>query len=660
MGKIPLIPRKVLFSNPDKAAPQISPDGKQIAFVAPVRGVLNVWVAPANKPDQARVVTRDTRRGIHEFFWAYTSKHILYTQDENGDENWRVYAVDLSTDKTTDLTPIEKVHAEITGVSERRPGEIVVGLNDRNPEYHDLYLINIATGERKLMVTNPGFDGIMVDDDYKVRFAVQPTPDGGSELLKPKAGGDLSQMSGWEAGITISPEDALTTNPIGFTKDGKFVYAIDSRGRDTAALTKINAKTFETKLIWADPKADVDSVMIHPTLKTVQAVSSTYERRQWKVMDKAVAGDFAYLKTVADGDVEVSSRSQDDKWWTVTFVLDNGPVRYYLYDRAKKRAKFLFTNRKALDGLTLARTYPVVVKSRDGLNLVCYLTLPPGSEGKVAGRPAEPLPMILSVHGGPWARDEWGYSGFNQWLANRGYAVLQVNYRGSTGFGKAFVNAGNREWGGKMQDDLIDAVKWAETEKVADAGKVAIFGGSYGGYAALVGMTFTPTEFACGVDLVGISNLTTFMKTIPPYWAPALAMFKQRVGDMDTEEGRQFLLSRSPISRAGDIARPLLIGQGLHDPRVNKDESDQLVKAMQAKGIPVTYCLYTDEGHGFARPENNLSFFAITEAFLASHLGGRYQAIGNDFKGSSLEVLSGADQVPGLQDALGKTEQANK
>jgi dipeptidyl aminopeptidase/acylaminoacyl peptidase len=646
MGEVALIPRKVLFSNPDRAAPQISPDGKQIAFLAPVRGVLNVWVAPARKPEQAQVVTKDKKRGIHIFFWAFTSRHILYLQDQAGDENWRVYAVDLATGKTRDLTPVEKVHAEIAGVSERKPAEIVVGLNDRNPQFHDLYLVNIETGERKLLAENQGFAGLMVDDDYLVRFAMRVLPNGGAEFLKPKEGG------GWEAAVQIEPEDAMTTHPIGFSRDGKWVYTIDTRGRDTAALTKVNAESFETRLIAADQEADIDSVMVHPTKKTVQAVGSTYERRHWKVLDRDIAGDLAYLKTVADGDVDVTSRSQEDKWWTVAYVLDNGPVRYYLYDREKKQAKLLFTNRKALEGLTLARTYPVIIKSRDGLNLVSYLTLPPGSEVKGKARPGKPLPMILSVHGGPWARDEWGYNGLNQWLANRGYAVLQVNYRGSTGFGKAFVNAADREWGGKMHDDLIDAVKWAEDQKIADAGKVAILGGSYGGYATLVGMTFTPEVFACGVDLVGISNLTTFMKTIPPYWAPVLAMFRKRVGDPSTEEGLRFLASRSPINKVGEIVRPLLIGQGQNDPRVNRDEADQIVKAMQERKIPVTYVLYPDEGHGFARPENNLSFFAIGEAFLAAHLGGRYEPIGDDFKGSSLRVLTGAGSVPGLEMVL--------
>jgi dipeptidyl aminopeptidase/acylaminoacyl peptidase len=292
---------------------------------------------------------------------------------------------------------------------------------------------------------------------------------------------------------------------------------------------------------------------------------------------------------------------------------------------------------------------PVVIPARDGLKLVSYLTLPPEVD---EDRPPRPLPMVLDVHGGPWARDEWGFNAVHQWLANRGYAVLSVNFRGSTGFGKEFTNAGNREWAGKMHDDLLDAVDWAVEQKIADRGRVAILGGSYGGYATLVGLTFSPDVFACGVDIVGPSNILTLLSTIPPYWQPMVQMFKDRVGDFTTHEGKTFLEERSPLSRVDRIARPLLIGQGANDPRVKQAESDQIVRLMRQKEIPVTYVLYPDEGHGFARPENRLSFNAVVEAFLAQHLGGRYEPVGDDFAGSSISVPTGADGVPGLSEAL--------
>jgi dipeptidyl aminopeptidase/acylaminoacyl peptidase len=372
------------------------------------------------------------------------------------------------------------------------------------------------------------------------------------------------------------------------------------------------------------------------------------------VLDPAIEEDLRYLQTVADGDLEVLSRTLDDKAWAVAYVMDNGPVRYYLYDRANKTAKFLFTNRRSLEGLPLARMHPTVIKSRDGLNLVSYLTLPIDADPQDSGRPAQALPTVLLVHGGPWGRDSWTYSPEHQLLANRGYAVLSINYRGSTGFGKKFANAGNKEWAAKMHDDLIDAVDWAIQERIAEPNHIAIMGGSYGGYATLVGLTFTPEKFACGVDIVGPSNLLTLLSTIPAYWAPALQMFKDRVGDPTTAEGKKLLNERSPLNLVERIQRPLLIGQGANDPRVKQSEADQIVRAMEKKHIPVTYLLFPDEGHGFARPENNLAFYAVAEAFLARQLGGRYEPIGNDFAGSTITGPSGAEGVPGLLMALKK------
>jgi dipeptidyl aminopeptidase/acylaminoacyl peptidase len=390
----------------------------------------------------------------------------------------------------------------------------------------------------------------------------------------------------------------------------------------------------------------------HPTTYTIQAVAFNYTRPEWKVLDPSIQGDLDYLRTAARGDLLVTSRTLDDRLWTVAAIVDDGPARFYLYDRTARKATLLFTHRKALEGLPLAAMHPEVITSRDGLKLVSYLTLPVGSDARRAGRPDQPLPMILLVHGGPWTRDTWGFNGEEQWLANRGYAVLSVNYRGSTGFGKRFLNAGSREWAGKMHDDLIDAVDWAIKEGIADRGRVAILGGSYGGYAALVGLTFTPDVFACAVDIVGPSNLETLLNTIPPYWEPGIAMFTTRVGDHRTAEGRRFLESRSPLTFVDRIRRPLLIGQGANDPRVKQSEADQIVAAMQRRGIPVTYVLYPDEGHGFARPENRLSFNAVVEAFLSRHLGGRVEPIGRDFQGSTITVPTGAKDVPGLPAAL--------
>ncbi|MGB9906806.1 MAG: alpha/beta fold hydrolase [Candidatus Saccharicenans sp.] len=660
----PLISRDILFGNPDKASVQISPDGKYLSFLAPVNNVLNVWVGPVDDPEKAEPVTRDTNRGIRTYFWAYTNQHIIYIQDLAGDENWQVHVVDIATKEDRNLTPFEEIsgpdgkpitlpngkplrpQAQVEAISYKFPTEILVGLNTRNPQFHDIYRLNLDTGDLKLIQKNDSFMGFQIDDDYNIRFASQMTPDGGLTLYKPDGKG------GWLPFEAIPMEDLMTTNPVTFDKSGQVLYMIDSRGRNTAALFSVDLKTGEKKLIFEDPRADVSNIMMHPVKKKIEAVAVEYLRVEWTVLDETVRGDLEYLKTVCDGDLRVSDRTLDDKYWTVDYVVDDGPVRYYFYDRENKRARFLFTNRKDLEGVKLSKMHPVVIKSRDGLNLVSYLTLPSWRDPDNDGRPDQPLPMVLYVHGGPWGRDSWGLNPIHQWLANRGYAVLSVNFRGSTGLGKDFINAANLEWAGKMHDDLIDAVNWAVENKIAERDKVAIMGGSYGGYATLVGMTFTPDVFACGVDVVGPSNLRTLLETIPPYWKPELEMFATRVGDPRSEEGQKLLQERSPLTYVDRIKKPLLIVQGANDPRVKQTESDQIVRAMQEKNIPVTYLLYSDEGHGFARPENRLSFCAVSELFLAKHLGGRAEEIGDDFKGSTIQVPQGAEQIPGLKEAL--------
>ena len=650
----PLIPRKVLFGNPDRANPTLSPDGTRIAYLAPVDGVLNVWVGPAEDPGSAKPVTRDTGRGIRFYGWAYTNVHIGYIQDKDGDENWRMYAVDLNNGDTRDLTPLEGVQARPQRISHKFPEEIVIGLNDRDPRHHDLYRLNLSSGEKQLVQKNEGFAGFVIDDDYNVRFAMRLTHDGGSELLKPAPAqaGDAPGVSSWEPFIKIEFEDSLTTSPMGFDNTGRILYMFNSRSRDTSALTAVNLDTGEERVLAENPQSDVSGLMVHPTEKHVQAVAFTHLRKQWQVLDDSIAPDLAYLGSLTEGDVEVVSRTLDDRYWIVAYAVDDGPIRYYRYSREERKAEFLFTNRMELEGLALARMHPVVIKSRDGLDLLSYYTLPVGSNGDGEPLPDKPLPTVLLVHGGPFGRDNWGYHSQHQLLANRGYAVMSVNFRGSTGIGKGFTNAANREWGGKMHDDLVDAVRWAIEEGIADPQRIAIMGGSYGGYATLVGVTFTPDIFACGVDIVGPSNLVTLLESIPPYWQPQVEMFANRVGDHRTEEGRKFLGERSPINYVDRISKPLLIGQGANDPRVKQAESDQIVEAMREKNIPVAYVLYPDEGHGFARPENNLSFYAVAEAFLAGCLGGRYQPVGEDFEGSSITVPAGAEQVSGLEEAL--------
>lgn len=645
----PLISRDVLFGNPERAGVQISPDGSRLSYLAPVNGVMNVWVGPVNDLSQAGPVTHETVRGVRNYFWAFTNEHILHLQDVGGDENWRLQATSLTTGETKDLTPFEGVAAQVVKLSPLRPQELLIGLNTRSPQFHDVYRVNVTTGNLALVEENPGVlnDGFIsafvADENLNVRLAQTLNADGGTAVYRKTA-------DGWTPLVKAGQEDSLTTAPVGFDLTGRNVYMLDSVGRDTAGLYSLDVETGERALLADDVRADAGGTLIHPTRRTVQAVSFEYERVQWRLLDRSLEPDFRALRAVADGDITIASRTLDDSTWIVAYVLDAGPARYYRYDRAARQATFLFTNRPALEGQPLATMRPVVLEARDGFQLVSYLTLPVGADAHGDGAPEQPTPMVLLVHGGPWGRDSWGYNPLHQWLANRGYSVLSVNFRGSTGFGKAFVNAGDMEWSGAMHDDLLDAVQWAVKEGVADESRVAIMGGSYGGYATLVGLTFTPETFACGVDIVGPSNLVTLLESIPPYWKAVSNLFRGRMGDNTSEEGRTALLARSPISRVDAITKPLLIGQGANDPRVNQAESDQIVRAMQSKQIPVTYVLYPDEGHGFARPENNKSFFAVTELFLAAHLGGRYEQVGDDFEGSSITIPVGADGIPGLED----------
>jgi dipeptidyl aminopeptidase/acylaminoacyl peptidase len=526
----------------------------------------------------------------------------------------------------------------------------VISVNDRDPRYFDLVRVNLLTGEQTRLIENDEFASLYVDSDFRLRYAAKQTADGGQELF-------VREGDEWRSWSTIPQADALTTSIVGMTTDGNTLYMIDSRDRDTAALFAIDAATGERSVVHEDPRADVSNAIPHPATGVVQAAAVNYLRTEWTVVDPAIAGDLERLESIGEGDINVGSRTQADDHWVVVLTSSTSPPRVFLYDRTAGTTRHWFDVRPELEGAVTAPMHTAEIPSRDGLTLPSYYTLPPTSDPDGDGRPATPQPTVLFVHGGPWGRDGYGFNSMHQWLANRGYAVLAVNFRGSTGFGKEFTNAGDLEWGRKMHDDLLDGVAWAVQQGIAQPEQVAIMGGSYGGYATLAGLTMTPTEFACGVDIVGPSNLVTLLSTVPPYWGPIRTMFATRVGDETTEEGRALLTERSPLTYADRIQRPLLIGQGANDPRVKQAESDQIVEAMQAKNIPVTYVLYPDEGHGFARPENNLSFNAAAEEFLASCLGGRVEPVGDDLAGSSITVPAGGDLLPGLQSALEAREQ---
>ena len=637
-----LIPRRVLYGNSERNFAKVSRDGRRLAFLAPVNGVMNVWVSPIEAVDEAKPVTNDQVRGIPFYIWPYNSDYILHLQDMEGDENWHLYATHLVTLETEDLTPFEDIHARVLALSSRHPDDVLVEINSRDRRFHDIHRVNMVSGVSSLEFENDiGASWFAADMDLNVRLAKLSTPDGGSQFLHREVLGD------WRNLMDVGSEDEMTTHPLGLDSEGRTLYMIDSRNRDTSALVELDLDAGEERELAIDQRADITGFMIHPSTGRPQAVSIEYERAHWVAVDESIADDLAIIREKLGDDYWLTSRSLDDGLWVIANEQDVGPLDFYLYERDEKKLQFLFSNRPEVEKYELAPMKTATVMSRDGLDLTVYYTLPSWTCAD-----AGPPPGVLLVHGGPWGRDSWGFVPDHQLWANRGYSVISVNFRGSWGFGKAFINAGNREWAAKMHDDLLDVVDWAAETGIADRDKIAIMGVSYGGYATLVGLTFTPQVFTCGVDVVGPSNLNTLLDTVPPYWEPEIAMFRTRVGDNSTEEGRQFLADRSPLTFADRIERPLLIGQGANDPRVKQAESDQIVQAMTDQGIPVTYVLFPDEGHGFRRPENNIAFVAIAEAFLAKCLGGRYEPINDAFEGSSVTVVTGQTEVPGLAEHL--------
>ncbi|WAL61587.1 S9 family peptidase [Thermocoleostomius sinensis] len=615
----PLIPREILFGNPERTQPRLSPDGQYLAYIAPDESnVLQVWLQTIGQADNCQL-TADKKRGIRAYFWTYDGNHLIYMQDADGDENFHCYSVDIHSNIVRDLTPFQGVKAQPIDLDPEFPDQLLVGMNLKNPQRFDVYRIHLSSGAVEFDTENPGnIVSWTADPQFNIRVAIAATPDGGSDLLYRDT---IDQP--WELLRHWGPEDEGYA--VGFSADGKTLYVVGSHDANAERLLALDLTTRQETVIAADDQYDVGGVVVHPTERTLQAVAFYKDKLEWQILDTSIAKDFETIAQVRSGEFGISSRTLDDQRWLVSYTTDDGPTYYYTYDRATQTSQLLFSTKPALEDLPLASMQPMSFVARDGLTIHGYLTTP-------VGIPAQNLPTVLLVHGGPWARDTWGYDPEAQWLANRGYAVLQVNFRGSTGYGKAFVNAGNREWAAKMHDDLLDAVQWLIDQGIADPAKIAIMGGSYGGYATLVGLTFTPDVFAAGVDIVGPSNLITLMQSIPPYWEPLKAQFYHRVGNLETEA--EFLKSRSPLFFCNQIQKPLLIGQGANDPRVKQAESDQIAEAMRQAGKPVEYVLYTDEGHGFARPENRLHFYAVAEEFLAKYLGGRCEPIG-DIQGHS-------------------------
>ena len=600
-----LIPRSVLFGNPERSEPAISPDGTQLAYLAPVDGVLNVWIRTLGQKDD-RPVTNDTNRGIHVFAWQYDNKHILYAQDAGGDENWRLYQTEIATRQTRNLTPFEKVQAGIVAYEWDKPNTLLVQLNQRDESLFDVYRLDLTTGELTMDTENPGdVASWHADNELKVRAAQVMTEDGSTVI---RVRHDVN--SPWRELMQWGPDETFG-GVFGFSPDNGKLWVATSVDANAARLLAVDIQSGAQSVIAADSQFDVSGMEQQPKTNRLQLVTFVKQRVSYEFLDPGIKADYEQLQRAYSGDIVRLSRSLDDTKWVVTYSRDNGPTTWFLYDRPSKTATLLFSARPDLEKYQLSQMQPIEYTARDGMTIYGYLTVPEGVK-------AERLPMVLLVHGGPWHRDVWGYNPWAQWLSNRGYAVLQSNFRGSTGYGKQYINAGDRQWAGRMHTDLLDAKDWAVKQGIADANKVCIMGGSYGGYATLAALAFSPEAFSCGVDIVGPSNLNTLLATIPPYWATMVAALHKRMGDNEA-----FLNSQSPLFKAQQMKAPLLIGQGANDPRVKQAESDQIAAAVRANGQPVEYYCFPDEGHGFVRPENDTAFNAAVERFLAKYLGGR-------------------------------------
>ncbi len=621
----PLLDRELFFGDPEYSGAQLSPDGEYISFLKQYNEVRNVYVKKRGEPfDRAKPVTADARP-VLGYFWSHDSKYILYVQDKLGNENWHVYAVDPSASAESgtgvpparDLTPIDGITARIYSLPKDAPDVMIVGMNDRDATYHDVYRVSIATGERELLIKNTEkVGGYTFDLDGNVRLAVRQMDDGGTEILRVDDDGSLARI------YTCSWEESAF--PIRFHKDGKRFYMVTNKGADAdlSRLALVDPQTGAEEFVESDPEKEVDFGSPVFDESTDELIATVYVGDRVRIYPRTdeVRKDLEFFEShLPEGEYNVQSSTDDMRYHLISVSRDVDPGSVYLYDRKKKKVELLYKSRPDLPSEYLAEMRPLRYTARDGLEIPAYLTVPRGVEPKN-------LPVVIVPHGGPWARDFWGYDGYAQFVANRGYAVFQMNFRGSAGYGKGFLNAGNREWGsGAMQHDITDGVKYLIDKGIADPKRVAIFGGSYGGYATLAGVTFTPDLYAAAIPYVAPSNLVTLIKSFPAYWGPFMKRWYLRVGDPNDPEDKKDLIARSPLFKASEIRTPMLVVHGLNDPRVKKSESDQLVVALRERGINVEYLVAPDEGHGFRAPENRMALAVAIERFLFKHIGGRYQ-----------------------------------
>jgi dipeptidyl aminopeptidase/acylaminoacyl peptidase len=622
----PLVPRQVFDSAPEHDMLTISPDGKMLAYIAPSeKGVANIWVEDL-ATHARRMVSRATQRGIFGYEWAFDSAHLLYHSDENGNEDDHLYSIDLKSNAVRDLTPFLGVRAEHLLLAPAKAGEILVGLNLRDPRLFDIYRVSLETGAAVLDTQNPGdVIGWTADSNLVIRAATAF-----NDNLETVVRVRDAHKAPWRELLKIPFEQAPFLGQVnggnivvGFTDGGKKLVVGSSKDSPTVRLLELDAANGKVlRELAGDPTADPWQVFAshfivlrHPQDQHLEAAAFNYLKPEWRVIDPAVEADFKYLASLGTGAFFIGSQDLAGGKWVVWYFTDRAPAAFYLYDRKSRTAQLIFEDRPKLKQYRLAEQKPLSVPARDGFKLVSYLTLPPWGPGK-------DLPLIVLVHGGPWARDEWGFDPQGQLLANRGYAVLQVNYRAST-INEPTMNAANGRIGTLTDDDITDAAQWAIREGIADSKRVAIMGASFGGYSTLRALTLHPDLYACGVDVVGPSDLATLMNSIPDYWKPVKKRWLRRIGDVTNDAALN--QSLSPLYHADKIRVPLLIGHGANDPRVKITQSEKIVETIRGNGGKVTYVVYSDEGHGFGRPENIMDFDGRTEEFLHSCLGGRFE-----------------------------------
>jgi len=618
-SKLPeLIPRDVIFNvpltnSPMSKKPKLSPDGKKIIYLASINNILGLWIKTIGLNDE-RLIVNDEKRSIFDYLWT-TDKYIIYFQDRKGTQNWVLYRLDLETDEIKRLTPSMNVQVRAIGYSRNVPDEIVISMNKDNPELHDLYHINITSEETTLMAKNPGnVVDWLVNSRLQLQGMVLYTDDGSSELMV-----RTDEKSEWKKLLTWDVEDKPLSQVIGFSKDNSHIYLTDTRNTNTCRVIKMELATGNIEVILHDAECDIvyitNEVLQNPVTGDIQAICIDKSRKEWVILDQSIKADFNSIKELDYGDFSVINRDKSDETWLISFDRDNGPVSYYAFDRTSKKGTFLFYNQPELNNYTLSPMEEIYFTSRDGLTIHGYITYPQGLK-------RSNLPLVMYVHGGPWWRDTWGYNPTVQWFANRGYVCMQVNYRGSIRYGKQFLHAGYKEWGGKMHDDIVDAVKWAIENNIADPHRIAIYGTAYGGYEALVGATVTPDLFCCAVAIDCPSNLITLIQSASSYLKVYRNRLIKRIGDPESE--KDFLMSRSPFYMIEDIKIPILIAHGLNNQRVRSTESYQIVKAMKSKGIEAEYIVFPNEGR-VVTPKNLVKFHIIAEKFLAKHLGGRVE-----------------------------------